>query len=105
MFIKNLENAMERNKTNKSQLAHKTNISKSSFKKWENGSSPRFDTVIKIAEELNTSLNYLAYGEERENISELERKYNKASKEDRKVIDLILSKYDESGKSSTTKIG
>lgn len=95
MFFKNLEKAIKKNNTNKSQIAQKLNISKSSFKKWEEGSSPKFETVIKIAEELNVSLEYLAYGEEKE--SRLEKLYNMATKDEQKIIDIMLEKYEKSG--------
>ena len=49
MFFKNLEKAIKKNNTNKSQIAQKLNISKTIFKKWEEGSSTKFETVIKIA--------------------------------------------------------
>lgn len=103
MFFENLEKAIKRKNTNKAQVAKKINIAKSNFKAWEEGSSPKFETVIKIAEELDVSLDYLAYGEEKD--SRLEKLYKKATKEEQKIIDIILEKYEHQGESSDYKIG
>lgn len=103
MFFENLEKAIKRKNTNKAQIAKKLNIAKSNFRAWEGGSSPKFETVIKIAEELDVSLDYLAYGEEKD--SRLEKLYKRATKDEQKIIDIMLEKYEHQGESSDYKIG
>lgn len=105
MFIDNLLKILDERKIKKSELCKKTNIPKTNINNWENGSQPALDKVIKIAEELNVTIDYLVYGEEKKQTSKLEKLYNKASTADKHIIDLILEKYEDTEKSSNTKIG
>ena len=81
-----------------SKKFHKSNINH-----WKNGTQPTIDEVIKIAEILNVSIDYLIYGEEKE--SRLEKLYNMATKDEQKIIDIMLEKYEHQGTSSNYRIG
>lgn len=92
MFYSNLSEVIKNDKINKAELSRRIGIAKSSFDKWEQGSSPRFVTVVKLSEALDVSLDYLAYGAEK-NKSKMEKCYDKATDEEKKIIDTILKKY------------
>mgnify|MGYP000045704054 CR=1 FL=1 len=103
MFIDNLMKILKERNIKQSELCEKANIPKSNINHWKNGTQPTIDKVIKIAEILNVSIDYLIYGEEKE--SRLEKLYNMATKDEQKIIDIMLEKYEHQGTSSNYRIG
>ncbi len=73
------------------------NLGNGSISKWDK-SSPKLENILKIANYLNTSIDYLATGKEIEispedkNILEL---YHKADEIDKQTINNVLSRYKE----------
>lgn len=105
MFIENLLKILEERKIKQNEICKKVNIPKTSINNWKNGSQPALDKVVKIAKELDVTIDYLVYGKEKQHKSELDMLYEKASEEDKQIVNLALAKYKEMGKSSNTKIG
>lgn len=90
MFIDNLLNILKREKITPAELCKRTGLHKSCISHWKSGSKPTMDKVVKIANELDVSLDYLVLGERN---SKLEMLYDKASEDDKKIIDILLNKY------------
>lgn len=103
MFIENLLNLLKLKGIKQVELCKKIDIPKTSINNWKNGSMPSIETANKIAKELNVTLDYLVNGEEKE--SRLERLYNMATKDEQKIIDIMLEKYEHQGTSSNYRIG
>lgn len=87
MFRIILKKLREENKISQQKLANELKVSQSTVGMWENGKNkPEFDTLIKIADYFNVSVDYLLGKSENkkmpadENISEL----------DKKLINLLL---------------
>lgn len=80
MFRIILKRLREENKISQQKLANELKVSQSTVGMWENGKNkPEFDTLIKIADYFNVSVDYLLGKSENknkpadENISELDK--------------------------------
>lgn len=104
-IIERITKILKYKKITQKKLAEETGIKESTISEWKKGSIPKSDAIIKIAKYLNITTDYILLGKEKEYISEMEKLYNRASSEDKKVIDLILSKYENVETSSNTKTG
>ena len=82
-------------------LADRIGCSEAAISKYENGTRDcDFETLLKIAEELDTTIDYLFFGPRRITECTAEERmfldvYEKASPDDKQVIKLILKKYEE----------
>ena len=58
-FISRYQKLLEENNTTHWKFSHQVNISESSIRQWKKGQIPKMETIIIIAENLSTSIDYL----------------------------------------------
>ena len=83
---------------NYTELARLCEVSSFSISRYANGKRrPNFEILVALAKALNVSTDWLVglTGEADQNRSEISYLYNLATDEDRKLVDMILSKYKE----------
>ncbi len=66
-FFENLEKILQAKYLTRSDLCEGIGIVKSSFSAWQNGSVPRADIALKIAQYLGVSVDYLLTGQPLDN--------------------------------------
>lgn len=93
MFYNNLKNLCEKKGLKITPIVLECGGNKGSLSGWKNGASPNSDIVMKIAVRLNTTTDYLLFGERKENeiekqIIEVLRNVNEDGKED--VLDYAI---------------
>lgn len=74
------------------QLCKILNIPKSTISGWSSlGNVPKLEQAFALARYLNVSLEWLVYGEENEQKSELEQKYSQLNESGKIAVDSILN--------------
>lgn len=98
MFFDNLTKICEEQNIKLTPLLTKLNLSKGNINKWRNGSSPTGEVLIKLADSLGCSIDYLL--DRTENIQE-----NQTTKIESNQIELIenYEKLNEKGKEEALK--
>ncbi len=105
-FLKNFEELCESHHESCRAVLIKTGIAKSAIANWRKGSLPNVVTLNKIAEYFNVPINVLVGMDDdgivdynlspvSEDGAKLLRTFAKASDLDKKIVGLILSKYEE----------
>lgn len=74
MFYERLRTLCKERGTTVTNMLSKLGISTGSTGNWKKGQLPKGDILIKIADYLNTSVDYILFGEYRSDISKDERK-------------------------------
>lgn len=59
LFVPRYEKALEENKISHWKLCQTSDLNESSLRKWKKGTTPKIDSLIIIAKELSTSIDYL----------------------------------------------
>lgn len=99
MFYAQLEELCIQNNIKITVLLQYLGKSKSSATSWKNGTLPSFETLLKISEYFNVSLDYLLTGKERRDLSYEESEwlnlYNQLSPEEKKHCLRFIKGYIE----------
>ena len=96
LFYENLQRACDERKIPVTNLVAELGLSSGNLSSWKKGNKPRSDTLIKIAERLGVSVNYLL-GDDSADPKELfYARYAALSPQDRKTVDAVISALEES---------
>lgn len=91
MFYDNLYRVCNEKNIKVTTFVEELGLSSGNLSKWKNGGKPRSDTIIKIAEKLGVSVNYLL-GEDSADPKELfYARYSSLTPENQKVIDDMIT--------------
>ena len=66
MLEKNLKKVLEQKNISVMELARKTGVPKSNINAWLTGASPNLEQLDKVAQFLETTIDYLAFGRQSE---------------------------------------
>lgn len=103
MFYSQLEELCIQNNIKITVLLQYLGKSKSSATSWKNGTLPSFETLLKISEYFNVSLDYLLTGKERRDLSYEESEwlnlYRQLTPEEQKHCLRFIKGYIEMGNS------
>lgn len=96
LFYENLQRACDERKIPVTNLVAELGLSSGNLSSWKKGNKPRSDTLLKIAERLGVSVNYLL-GDDSADPKELfYARYAALSPQDRKTVDAVISALEES---------
>ena len=68
MLAKRIQEAREQKSMSKAELARRVNVSRASVSMWEDGKNISISNIIKIAEVLDVTPEWLQYGVENESV-------------------------------------
>lgn len=96
MFYENLLQICKLKKISVTSLVEELGLSSGNLSKWKSGGKPRSDTLIKIAEKLDVSVNYLLGDDSADPKTLLYARYSALSPEQQKVIDDMMTALEQS---------
>ena len=91
MFYENLLQICKAKNVSVTSLVEELGLSSGNLSKWKNGGKPRSDTLVKIAEKLDVSVNYLLNEDSADPKSLFYARYTALSPEQQKVIDDMMT--------------
>lgn len=94
MFYENLQKICEAKGVTVTALVEELGLSSGNLSKWKSGNNPRSATLLKLAEKLDVSVNYLLGIDSEDPAVKLYARYSQLSPEQQSLVEKLMRQFE-----------